>query len=165
MFRQIPPEAFAKMQPGGTKDFKYCKITMVHASQKSTCAGPQNVQMPGGNACGFIVTIPNHNLKIWHVGDTALFGDMSLIDDLYKPDVALVPVGEQFTMNLREAAYAVSKLMPGVKTVIPMHLSSKGTSMDSMDYDEFVKQCTEQGAGNKTFLHPKDFFGGKALVE
>jgi L-ascorbate metabolism protein UlaG (beta-lactamase superfamily) len=50
--------------------------------------------MPGGNACGFVVTIPHHNLKIWHVGDTAIFSDMKLIDDLYTPDVALIPIGE-----------------------------------------------------------------------
>jgi L-ascorbate metabolism protein UlaG (beta-lactamase superfamily) len=165
MFRQIPPEAFSKMQPGGTKDFKYCKVTMVHSSNKSVCPGPQNVFIPGGNACGFIITIPHHNQKIWHLGDTAVFGDMKLIDDLYKPNVALVPIGEQFTMNVREAAYAVANFMPGVKTIIPMHLCAVGTSMDNMKYDEFIKLCTEMGAGDKTYIHPKDFFGGKALLE
>lgn len=67
---------------------------MVHSSIKSTCPGPQGVMVTGGLGCGYIITIPLHNIKIWHVGDTAVFGDMKLIDDLYKPDVALVPIGE-----------------------------------------------------------------------
>ena len=77
MFREVKGDAFAKMQPGGTKDFKYCKVTMVSSNSKSTCPGPENVQLPGGNSVGFIVTIPHiNNLKIWHLGDTAIFGDM-----------------------------------------------------------------------------------------
>lgn len=121
--------------------------------------------MTGGNACGFIVTIPNQNLKIWHLGDTAIFSDMKLINDLYTPDIALVPIGEQYTMNLREAAYAVANFMTNVNIVIPMYLSSKEESMDAFDYDGFVKSCEEQGAKGKKYIHPKDFFGGAPLIE
>jgi L-ascorbate metabolism protein UlaG (beta-lactamase superfamily) len=55
----------------------------------------------------------------YHAGDTALFGDMKLIGELYKPDVAMLPIGDRFTMGPREAAYAIRLL--GVKHVIPMH--------------------------------------------
>lgn len=59
------------MQPGGNKVFDdYCKITMVHADGCSTCSGPQGIQMLGGQACGFIINIPHHNLTIYHAGDT-----------------------------------------------------------------------------------------------
>ena len=55
---------------------------------------------------------------MYHAGDTALFGDMKLIGDLYKPDVAMLPIGDLFTMGPREAAYAIRLL--GVKHVVPM---------------------------------------------
>src|SRR5437879_12313030 len=56
--------------------------------------------------------------SVYHAGDTALFGDMKLIGDLYKPDVAMLPIGGLFTMGPREAAYAIRLL--GVKHVLPM---------------------------------------------
>ena len=51
-----------------------------------------------------------------------MFGDMKLIAELYKPDLAMVPIGDRFTMGPREAAYAVRLL--GVKHVIPMHYAT-----------------------------------------
>jgi len=94
LFKNIPPQIFAKMQPGGSKDFGWCKITMVHSDHVSTCTGPNGVQMPGGNACGFVIYIPHHKISIYHVGDTSLFSDMKIIDDLYKPDIVLLPIGD-----------------------------------------------------------------------
>jgi|TARA_B110001450_G_C17556437_1_gene454864 L-ascorbate metabolism protein UlaG (beta-lactamase superfamily) len=72
----MPPGINEKMQMGGTKDFKFAKVTMVKADHPSTCTGPQGVQLTGGNACGFVVTIPHHNLNIYHAGDTNVFSDM-----------------------------------------------------------------------------------------
>src|SRR5260370_37814335 len=57
-----------------------------------------------------------------HAGDTALFGDMKLIGELYKPDVALLPIGDHFTMGPRDAAHAIRFL--GVKHVVPMHYAT-----------------------------------------
>ena len=56
---------------------------------------------------------------MYHAGDTAVFGDMKIIGELYKPDLAMLPIGDRFTMGPREAAYAIRLL--GVKHVIPMH--------------------------------------------
>jgi hypothetical protein len=67
-------------------------------------------------------------------------------------------------MNPKEAAYAVANYMKGVKTIIPMNLSSKDNSMESLDFDGFVKLCTDMGAVDKKYIHPKDFFGGAALI-
>ncbi len=58
----------------------------------------------------------------YHAGDTALFGDMKLIGELYKPDVAMLPIGDLFTMGPREAAYAIRLL--GVKHVVPIHYAT-----------------------------------------
>jgi L-ascorbate metabolism protein UlaG (beta-lactamase superfamily) len=63
-------------------------------------------------------------LSIYHAGDTAVFGDMELIGELYKPDIACLPIGDLFTMGPREAAYAIRML--GVKQVIPIHYATFG---------------------------------------
>ena len=103
-----------KMQPGGTVNFGYAKITMVHAEYPSICQGPQNTLIVGGIACGFVVTIPNHDFAIYHAGDTNIFSDMKLINDLYKPNVAILPIGDVNGMGPREAAYSVKNFLPDV---------------------------------------------------
>jgi L-ascorbate metabolism protein UlaG (beta-lactamase superfamily) len=59
---------------------------------------------------------------VYHAGDTSLFSDMKLIGELYKPDLAMLPIGDHFTMGPREAAHAIRFL--GVKHVIPMHYAT-----------------------------------------
>ena len=61
-------------------------------------------------------------LKIYHAGDTNVFGDMKIIHDLYAPDIAMLPIGDHYTMSPREAAYACNLLQ--AKTVIPMHFGT-----------------------------------------
>jgi len=61
-------------------------------------------------------------VKIYHAGDTNVFGDMAIIRDLYAPEIAMIPMGDLFTMGPREAAYAINLLKP--KTVIPMHFGT-----------------------------------------
>jgi len=162
MFRRIPPSFVAKMQKGGTKDFGYCKITMVHADHPSTCVGPQGVQITGGDACGFIIEIPHHNVILYHAGDTNVFSDMKLIDDLYKPDVVFLPIGDCLGMGPREAAYAVKNFLPTSKKVIPMHFGSFPVLTGTPE--EFKKQCEEMGVEGKEIIDPKTLFGGAPLI-
>ncbi len=75
----------------------------------------------GGEAAGFVVTFED-GTKVYHSGDTALFGDMALIGERYAPDLALLPIGDLYTMDPADAARAVEML--GVKQVIPMHHST-----------------------------------------
>jgi L-ascorbate metabolism protein UlaG (beta-lactamase superfamily) len=75
----------------------------------------------GGEACGYVIHLPG-GLKVYHAGDTAVFGDMKIVAELYAPDVALLPIGDLFTMGPREAAHAIRLL--GVKHVIPMHFGT-----------------------------------------
>ena len=80
-------------------------------------------------------------MKIYHAGDSSVFGDMQLIHELYHPDIALLPIGDHFTMGPREATIACRLLRP--KTVIPMHYGTfpllKGTPA------EFKKLVAEMG--------------------
>jgi L-ascorbate metabolism protein UlaG (beta-lactamase superfamily) len=82
----------------------------------------------GGEACGYVLELPG-GVKLYHAGDTSIFGDMKIIHDLYDPEAAMLPIGDHFVMSPREAAYACQLLQP--KTVIPMHFGTfpllKGT--------------------------------------
>ena len=84
---------------------------------------------PAGEAVGYIIEMEN-GFKIWHMGDTGLFGDMKFINDRYKPDLVLMPIGGNFTMDPEDAAFAVKNWLTP-KAVIPMHYNSnpltKGT--------------------------------------
>lgn len=105
------------MNKGGTQEIAGVRVTMVHADHScGILDGDQIVY--GGEACGLVVEFSN-GFKIYHAGDTNIFGDMRLIGQLYQPDLALLPVGGLYTMSPKEAALAVEFL--GVKQVVPMH--------------------------------------------
>lgn len=100
------------------------RITAVRAEHSSELGwqnpetGKEEVHV-GGEPVGFIIELEN-GFKIYHMGDTGLFGDMKLIGDYYRPDLALVPIGGHFVMNPRDAAKATREwLRP--RYVIPMH--------------------------------------------
>ncbi len=92
---------------GGTVEVKGIGITMVQAFHSSTRGAP----------VGFVVKAEGKT--IYHTGDTGLFGDMKLVGEIHRPDVALIPIGDYYTMGPREAAEAVKLVNPAV--VIPMH--------------------------------------------
>jgi L-ascorbate metabolism protein UlaG (beta-lactamase superfamily) len=108
------------MGKGGTQKIGDFEITMTHAFH-SNSIDDQGVRHYGGEPAGYIVRMPG-GFTAYHAGDTALFGDMKLIGELYKPDLAMLPIGDLFTMGPREAAYAIRLL--GVKHVIPMHYAT-----------------------------------------
>lgn len=84
---------------------------------------------PAGEAMGYIIQLEN-GFKIWHMGDTGLFGDMQFIQEHYKPDLVLIPIGGNFTMDPADAAFAMRTWVKS-KYVIAMHYGSnpltKGT--------------------------------------
>ena len=162
LFRKIPQPFLKKMQKGGTVDFGFCKVTMVHADHPSTCVGPQGVQITGGDACGFVISIPHHDLRVYHAGDTNIFSDMKLIDELYQPNVAMLPIGDCIGMGPREAAYCAKHFLPGVHTFIPMHFNSFPVLTGTPEM--FEEECKKLDLGKK-IIHPKKFHGGAAIVE
>jgi len=110
----------APMNKGGTQRVAGVKITMVHAVH--SCGIQDGDQIVyGGEACGYILEFSN-GLKLYHAGDTNVFSDMAIIRDLYAPKVAMLPIGDLFTMSPREAACACKLLKP--ETVIPMHFGT-----------------------------------------
>ncbi len=113
------------------------KVTAVKAEHSSlyVFANPitgKNESHPAGEAVGYIIELEN-GFKIWHMGDTGLFGDMKFIAEYYKPDLVLLPIGGNFTMGPEDAAYAIRSWI-NPKTAIPMHYNSnpiaKGTAAE-----------------------------------
>jgi L-ascorbate metabolism protein UlaG (beta-lactamase superfamily) len=102
---------------GGTRRFDGFSVTAVHADHSSAFVDGDQL-LYGGEAMGYVFKFEN-DLVVYHAGDTNVFGDMALIAELYKPDVALLPIGDVYTMSPFEAAKAVRLLQ--VKKVIPTH--------------------------------------------
>jgi L-ascorbate metabolism protein UlaG (beta-lactamase superfamily) len=108
------------MNKGGTQQIDDIKVTMVHADH--SCGIQDGDQLIyGGEACGYVIEFDN-GIKIYHAGDTNVFGDMAIIRELYSPEIAMLPIGDHYTMGPREAAYACNLLKPS--TVIPMHFGT-----------------------------------------
>ncbi len=108
------------MNKGGTQVVADVKITMVHAVH--SCGIQDGDQIVyGGEACGYVLEFSN-GVKMYHAGDTNVFSDMAIIRDLYAPKIAMLPIGDHFTMSPREAAYACKLLKP--EAVIPMHFGT-----------------------------------------
>lgn len=119
------------MNKGGSQMVEDVNITMVHAIHSCGIQEDDGSIIYGGEACGYVLEFSD-GLVIYHAGDTAVFGDMELIADLYAPDVVMLPVGGHFTMGPMEATYACEMLRPRV--VIPMHYGTfpllKGRGQD-----------------------------------
>jgi L-ascorbate metabolism protein UlaG (beta-lactamase superfamily) len=105
------------MNPGGTLKVHGLSVTMVPAVHSSSIedAGTHSY---AGIATGYVITFED-GLVAYYAGDTAVFGDMALIADLYRPEIAFLPVGDLFTMGPEQAAYACGLLR--VRKVVPMH--------------------------------------------
>ena len=105
---------------GGTQTAGDFQVTMTHAFHSNSIE-ENGQRIYAGEPGGFIVKLPG-GVKIYHAGDTAVFGDMKLIGEIYTPDVACIPIGDVFTMGPKEAAMAIRLL--GVRHVIPMHYAT-----------------------------------------
>jgi L-ascorbate metabolism protein UlaG (beta-lactamase superfamily) len=124
------------MNLGGTVQLDDVAATMVEAKHSSG-AQDENGTHYVGVAAGYVLTISD-GPAIYHAGDTAVFGDMALIGTLYRPEVALLPIGGFYTMGPREAAEAARLL--GASTILPIHFGTfeplKGTPQQLADLVE-----------------------------
>jgi L-ascorbate metabolism protein UlaG (beta-lactamase superfamily) len=110
----------APMNKGGSQVVEGIRVTMVHADH--SCGIMEDGQVIyAGEPVGFIIELEN-GFRIYHAGDTNVFGDMKIIGELYRPDLAMIPIGDLYTMAPREAAYALRLL--DCKKIIPMHYST-----------------------------------------
>lgn len=104
------------MNKGGSQQVLDLRVTMVHADHSCGILDDGKI-IYGGEACGYVVEIGGR--KLYHAGDTNVFGDMKIIHELYAPELVMLPIGDLFTMSPKEAAYACQLLRP--KKVLGMH--------------------------------------------
>jgi L-ascorbate metabolism protein UlaG (beta-lactamase superfamily) len=137
----LPPELTPRMNKGGAfEPAPGIKVTAVRAEHSSLYvwrnpATDKDETRPGGEAFGWIIELEN-GFRIYFAGDTGVFGDMKLIGERYKPDLALVPIGGFTTMDPVDAAWAVNEFIKP-RFVIPMHYgtnpAAKGTAKEFVD--------------------------------
>ena len=108
------------MNLGGTVQLADVAATMVEAKHSAGAEDESGTHYVGV-AVGYVLTIADGPV-LYHAGDTAVFGDMKLIRELYKPEIAMLPIGGHFTMGPKEAALATRLLEP--KQVLPLHFGT-----------------------------------------
>lgn len=141
------------MNKGGTQKVGELEVTMVNALHSCGIQDGDKI-IYGGEACGYIIRLPG-GFTVYHAGDTAVFGDMKLIGELYAPDLAMLPIGDHFTMGPREAALAIRLL--GVRHVVPMHF---GTFPVLTGKPESLRELTKDITGLEIHaLKPGDTLG------
>lgn len=115
------------MNLGGTVQVGDVSASMVEAKHSSGAQDKSGTHYVG-IAAGYVLK-PQHGPVMYHAGDTHVFGDMRLIQELYQPEVAMLPIGGHFTMGPKEAALATRYL--GAKVILPLHFGTfpplKGT--------------------------------------
>ena len=111
-------EAVDPTNPGGTVDQGDFDVSFVKAYHSSSTI-VDGVPVYLGNPCGIVIRTTDGK-SLYHMGDTEIFGDMALINEIFAPQVGLVPIGDRFTMGARTAAMACKKFF-NFSTVIPIH--------------------------------------------
>jgi L-ascorbate metabolism protein UlaG (beta-lactamase superfamily) len=125
------------MNKGGTTKIKETSIKMVNAVHSSGIP-PSEFKHSGGEAAAFVIDTEK---KVYHAGDTALFTDMQVIGEFDQPEVAILPIGDLYTMGVREAAIATTWIKP--KFVLPMHYNTwPKVQQDPKEFKKLVESMS-----------------------
>jgi len=126
------------MHIGGSHAFPFGRVKLTPAFHGSGIEGPRGVES-GGMPAGILITMDG--VTVYHAGDTALFGDMELLGRRHAIDVALLPIGDNFTMGPDDAVYAAQLLKPRI--VVPMHYNT--FDLIRQDPHAFARRVEELG--------------------
>lgn len=151
--RRLPGGADATIgfNKGGTVETGGLKVTMVTAVHSS---GDWNAQLETlnylGDPAGFVVELES-GYRIYHAGDTMLMSDMRVIGELWHPDLAMLPIGGHYTMDPRQAAYAIEML--GVTDVMPIHYGTYPILAGTPD--QLREELSKRNLGNVAVHAPE----------
>lgn len=125
---------------GGQRSFEFGSVKFVHAFHSSSYEMEDGTVHYTGMPAGVIVS--DDDVKFYHMGDTGLFGDIKLISDVYGPfDATFVPIGDNFTMGIDDAAYTVNQML-NTNLAIPIHYNTFPPI--EVDTDQFVKKVNKK---------------------
>jgi L-ascorbate metabolism protein UlaG (beta-lactamase superfamily) len=136
------------LQHGGARQFDWGWVKLTLAFHGSTYQTPDGGGVTLGNPAGVLLRMDGKT--IYHAGDTALFGDMALIGRRHPIDLALLPIGDNFTMGIEDAVEAVRLLQP--KTVVPMHYNT--FDLIVQDPEAFARKVREETGARPVVLAP-----------
>jgi L-ascorbate metabolism protein UlaG (beta-lactamase superfamily) len=114
----VPASSIEPINLGGTIHLMDLKVSMVNAFHLSHISAENDKPIFPHQAVGFVLQLSD-GINIYFAGDTGIFGDMKLIGEIYKPTIAVLPIGDRYTMGPLEASYAVR--LVGAPHVIPSH--------------------------------------------
>ncbi|WP_019415968.1 metal-dependent hydrolase [Paenisporosarcina sp. TG20] len=127
------------MHIGGSKEFEFGKVKLTQAFHGSAYITEDKEIIYTGMPAGILFTAEDKT--IYHAGDTSLFGDMKLIGERHSIDLAFLPIGDNFTMGIEDAAYAVELLKP--RAVVPIHFNTfPPIKQNPQNFKELVKDVT-----------------------
>lgn len=138
----VPSDKVIPMNKGGAVSVDGVEIRLTNAYHSSSY-DTKNGTVYAGEACGVLVS--SGGSSIYHAGDTSLFADIKLIGETFKPDVALLPIGDRFTMGPEEAAQAAA--WTKCKLALPIHY--KTFDLLTGTYEDFSKACAKLGVETK----------------
>ena len=138
----VKPEKCHPMHIGGAYNFDFGKIKLTPALHGSGFV-TDNETVYTGNPCGYLITVENKT--IYFAGDTGLFSEMKLIGETNNIDVALLPIGDNFTMGIEDAAIAADLLNATV--TIPMHYNT--FDVIEKNPEDFIKYLNDKGITTK----------------
>lgn len=146
-------ETGSPMNLGGSQEVLGCRVTMVRADHSSGIIDDGEL-VPGGPASGYVVRT-GEGFTFYHAGDTALFSDMQLLAELYRPELAFLPIGDLFTMDPHQAARACRYL--GVRRVVPIHWGTFPALTGTPD--DLERELSDQGVNTEVVrLEPGESF-------
>lgn len=123
---------------GGTAGIRETSITLVPAFHSSSIGAP-GLEFSAAMPVGVVI---DSGKVVYHAGDTSVFSDMKLIGQLYRPIVAMLPIGGFFTMDPKQAAMATSLIRP--KVVIPMHYGTwPPIAQDPKEFEKLVRRSSK----------------------
>jgi L-ascorbate metabolism protein UlaG (beta-lactamase superfamily) len=128
------------LNKGGTAQVGGIKVVATHAIHSSSIAEEDGTIVYAGEPAGYVLEFES-GFKLYHAGDTAVFSDMRLISELYRPDLALLPIGNTVVMSPFEAAHAVRLL--GVRHVVPIHYSPEVLPVLTGTPEEFQEHLSK----------------------
>lgn len=114
----VPDAQLVGSNKGGAAHVQGITITLTQAIHSSSLRMEDGRARSVGEPCGMIIELPNGTV-IYNTGDTAVFGDMALLAELYRPTVLMLPIGDFYTMGPRQAAKACELVSP--EWIIPQH--------------------------------------------
>ena len=140
------------MHIGGSKEFPFGWVKLVPAAHGSAYVSDDSNVVYTGNPCGFLLKMDGK--LIYHAGDTGLIADMELLGRLYQIDVALLPIGDNFTMGPADALEAVKMIKP--KVVIPMHYDT--WDVIAQDPNAFCERVKKETSSDCVVVKPGESY-------